>query len=152
MHRGAIPPHYAGSLYDAIDKIEDKQELMNLVCTKAALTKYANEEVGLPYPNHPVTPDIEWAKKRWGPTMGIAMERWMAPGISMRLIEERKDKGAYEVTMEKKQIPAENKEVEGVQNKTEGELEPEVEGRKDESKASKAGAIMETEETKEEQY
>ena len=86
MYRGAIPPHYADSLCDDIDKIDDKQELMNLVCTKGALARHAHEEIGLPYPSHPIIPDIKWAKKKWGLTIEKAMERWMAPGVSMSLI------------------------------------------------------------------
>ena len=83
------PPHYASCLCDAIDRLDDKKELLDLVCNKAALTKHANDEVGLPHPVHPIIPNIDWARKRWGQTTETAMERWMAPGITMSPIRER---------------------------------------------------------------
>ena len=75
---------------------------MNLVSTKGALLKSAHKKAELPYPCHPVIPDTEWTKKRWGLMMEIAMEKWKAPGVSIRLIEEGKAEGTYEVTTEKK--------------------------------------------------
>ena len=90
--------------------------------------------------------------------MEIAMEKWKAPGVSIRLIEEGKAEGTYEVTIEKKKTATENEKVEGEPIKTGEELEPEVAGGKEENKTSKADAPMdicmegEMEETKGEQY
>ena len=66
----------------------------------------------------------------------------MAPGVSIRLIEEGKAEETYDVTIEKKKTVKENKKVEEEPIKTGEELESEVAGREEENKTSKANAPM----------
>ena len=88
---------------------------MDLVSIKGVFLKYEHEKEKVPYPCHPVIPDTEWTRQRWGRMTETAMERWKTPGVTLRLLEEGDAAGTYKVMIEQKKKGSESQEEEETQ-------------------------------------